>query len=71
MIGLGTVDPLLVVLVPPVEDRGGCRIRILRPKSEIPEQIPEDRLIDQIERCLLYTSPSPRDVEESRMPSSA
>ena len=24
---------------------------------------------DQI--CLLYTSPSPRDVEESRMPSSA
>ena len=25
----------------------------------------------QIELCLLYTSPSPRDVEESRMPSSA
>ena len=24
-----------------------------------------------IESCLLYTSPSPRDVEESRMPSSA
>ena len=24
-----------------------------------------------IYRCLLYTSPSPRDVEESRMPSSA
>ena len=24
-----------------------------------------------LERCLLYTSPSPRDVEESRMPSSA
>ena len=24
-----------------------------------------------IGRCLLYTSPSPRDVEESRMPSSA
>ena len=24
-----------------------------------------------IEICLLYTSPSPRDVEESRMPSSA
>ena len=23
------------------------------------------------EICLLYTSPSPRDVEESRMPSSA
>jgi len=24
-----------------------------------------------VNRCLLYTSPSPRDVEESRMPSSA
>ena len=24
-----------------------------------------------VEGCLLYTSPSPRDVEESRMPSSA
>ena len=24
-----------------------------------------------IQYCLLYTSPSPRDVEESRMPSSA
>ena len=25
----------------------------------------------QYKDCLLYTSPSPRDVEESRMPSSA
>ena len=28
-------------------------------------------LIDLTQLCLLYTSPSPRDVEESRMPSSA
>ena len=27
--------------------------------------------IYKINGCLLYTSPSPRDVEESRMPSSA
>ena len=27
--------------------------------------------IDKSGSCLLYTSPSPRDVEESRMPSSA
>ena len=26
---------------------------------------------NDIQSCLLYTSPSPRDVEESRMPSSA
>ena len=33
---------------------------IKRPPRDIAQQI-----------CLLYTSPSPRDVEESRMPSSA
>ena len=27
--------------------------------------------VEKIISCLLYTSPSPRDVEESRMPSSA
>ena len=27
--------------------------------------------LDHVVSCLLYTSPSPRDVEESRMPSSA
>ena len=29
------------------------------------------KIIFQGKPCLLYTSPSPRDVEESRMPSSA
>ena len=29
------------------------------------------RVIEVLRPCLLYTSPSPRDVEESRMPSSA
>ena len=28
-------------------------------------------LVDQIDDCLLYTSPSPRDLSTSRMPSSA
>ena len=36
----------------------------------------EAQLVDKdsgnlVNICLLYTSPSPRDVEESRMPSSA
>ena len=30
-----------------------------------------DSLPEAYRPCLLYTSPSPRDVEESRMPSSA
>ena len=39
-----------------------------------PSSRPRAFLIDlqaHMENCLLYTSPSPRDVEESRMPSSA
>ena len=31
----------------------------------------DERTTFQVGFCLLYTSPSPRDVEESRMPSSA
>ena len=31
----------------------------------------QELLFERFEDCLLYTSPSPRDVEESRMPSSA
>ena len=31
----------------------------------------DDVVNESIVYCLLYTSPSPRDVEESRMPSSA
>ena len=30
-----------------------------------------DQIVATSTTCLLYTSPSPRDVEESRMPSSA
>ena len=52
--------------------------------SNIKELISEEKVVgylfenpcvvgydDSIYLCLLYTSPSPRDVEESRMPSSA
>ena len=40
--------------------------------SEIAHDIRMDlNLHDLYKHCLLYTSPSPRDVEESRMPSSA
>ena len=54
----------------------------LRPKS-ISQIVGQDHLLavtapigrmlsqKRVSSCLLYTSPSPRDVEESRMPSSA
>ena len=31
----------------------------------------QDRDLNQVSNCLLYTSPSPRDKRQSRMPSSA
>ena len=47
-----------------------CKIVILshfgRPKGSFNKKMSLKPII-----CLLYTSPSPRDVEESRMPSSA
>ena len=32
---------------------------------------PPEELVSKMEACLLYTSPSPRDLSTSRMPSSA
>ena len=41
----------------------------VRSTIHIPSVIPED--VSQLMNCLLYTSPSPRDLSTSRMPSSA
>ena len=45
------------------------RISRGRDRETAARQIPAQNLQGTV--CLLYTSPSPRDVEESRMPSSA
>ena len=39
-------------------------------ETELPESEPYSRLV-AVTSCLLYTSPSPRDLSTSRMPSSA
>ena len=39
------------------------------PAETVPTEA--DKTDDNYRVCLLYTSPSPRDVEETRMPSSA
>ena len=44
---------------------------IIKRKERIGKQLRNGDKATQFEFCLLYTSPSPRDVEESRMPSSA
>ena len=49
--------------------------RVLEPKNTVLSVNPFGLMLDlfnaEIERCLLYTSPSPRDGLLSRMPSSA
>ena len=49
-----------------VEDAGKAMVLVMN-KWDL---VDEDRR-DQIDNCLLYTSPSPRDYAASRMPSSA
>ena len=44
-----------------------CAIREIQTKLEVLD----DEFSVENNRCLLYTSPSPRDAHESRMPSSA
>ena len=39
--------------------------------KDISKLSPQDRVKEGISFCLLYTSPSPRDLSTSRMPSSA
>ena len=43
----------------------GFKVTTFNPMGSFKEEITQEDF------CLLYTSPSPRDVEESRMPSSA
>ena len=48
----------------------GAVIDVEFEKDNIPK-VYEALTIDGLEICLLYTSPSPRDKRQSRMPSSA
>ena len=48
---------------------GDSRCYILTDRNLV--KLTEDQNVPGYQNCLLYTSPSPRDVEESRMPSSA
>ena len=53
-------------------DFDGLTVTVKGPKGELKRQMPEGVSFDKKDNtCLLYTSPSPRDVCSSRMPSSA
>eukprot|EP00831_Metopus_contortus_P011001 TRINITY_DN14333_c0_g1_i2.p1 TRINITY_DN14333_c0_g1~~TRINITY_DN14333_c0_g1_i2.p1 ORF type:complete len:163 (-),score=31.70 TRINITY_DN14333_c0_g1_i2:145-633(-) len=53
------------------EQEGGSKINIYRAYSDSDEGDFVGSQISKIKNCLLYTSPSPRDLSTSRMPSSA
>ena len=54
------------------EELGAIAIRALVERTGIdPERIEEVCFAQGYPSCLLYTSPSPRDLSTSRMPSSA
>ena len=60
-------DPLKHVIVGRAD--GTC---IPAPEPALDAKVPEDSdMRGQFGPCLLYTSPSPRDLSTSRMPSSA
>ena len=47
------------------------KLRDYRVVEEVAEEDQPMELITEVKDCLLYTSPSPRDLSTSRMPSSA
>ena len=51
-------------------ERGGVITNWVSDGKEI-LYLDEKRFLDKTKSCLLYTSPSPRDLYRSRMPSSA
>ena len=68
-------DVTVVERAPQLRKTGGHAVDLFRPAMEISEKmgvLPQiESLATGTNTCLLYTSPSPRDRQKSRMPSSA
>ena len=65
------VPVTLLDLTTEISEKARDRIHKSRPPLLLDKNKIENIKVGNINDCLLYTSPSPRDVEESRMPSSA
>ena len=64
------IGQVTVAILTPAVSIGGAPVPVLDPtdgRIDVPARTPADTY----EICLLYTSPSPRDRQKSRMPSSA
>ena len=67
-VGLRALSDVATIAEAPTTYHAGF---ILGPRVNAGGRVGEASLGARLLTCLLYTSPSPRDVEESRMPSSA
>ena len=65
-VATGALKPKVAVIIAAVLNVIGACL-----STEVAKTISGGIVNDHLVTCLLYTSPSPRDVEESRMPSSA
>ena len=55
-----------------LENKGSTApMKVLHGYSKLIHQVAHREFSEVMEGCLLYTSPSPRDKRQSRMPSSA
>ena len=69
-VGRGSLSSHCVLLYsPPISGNGSARLKIMRETNDGFKIAEKD--LELRGPCLLYTSPSPRDAHESRMPSSA
>ena len=59
------------VVVPEAPCVAGCAVPGGGPGTRETDALQPANLVDRVDACLLYTSPSPRDRSLSRMPSSA
>ena len=76
----GNLDPLPIAVSPLFQDDNSKRNSINELKIEnvgseislvVEKNLKISGLFNPLSNCLLYTSPSPRDISGSRMPSSA
>ena len=69
----GKLNPVICRNTEPLQNRWGRSVYsatfVISDNSASP--VNQLNVVDKIEDCLLYTSPSPRDQRGSRMPSSA
>ena len=56
---------------PPEREMGAARAMVSQARPIAEKDAPQELAEAQLKLCLLYTSPSPRDLSTSRMPSSA